>query len=80
MSWDNVWPLPRSSYALEEIDRAVKKALSEFGVKQMPRDEGAEDEDDDPRAGRSGSPCQSRSSKNTTTNRTTSTTTRRSSP
>lgn len=51
MSWDNVWPLPRSSYSLEEIDAAVNKALAEFGAKSIPREEWEEEDEEEP-AGR----------------------------
>lgn len=36
MSWDNVWPLPRAEYSIEEVERAVTKALAEFKVKRLP--------------------------------------------
>ncbi len=35
MSWDNVWPLPRT-YSTDELEQAVVKALREFGVKRLP--------------------------------------------
>lgn len=36
MSWDNVWPLPRSTYSPDELEQAVTTALREFGVKRLP--------------------------------------------
>jgi hypothetical protein len=53
MSWDNVWPLPRTSYAREEVERAVAKAIGELGATRLPdkpyidwEEEEASDDDD----------------------------------
>lgn len=50
MSWDNVWPLPRKDYPVEELERAVTKALGEFGVKRLPLEpyDDWEEEDETP--------------------------------
>lgn len=50
MSWDNVWPLPRTDSSVEELERAVKKALGEFDVKRLPleSDDDWDDEDESP--------------------------------
>jgi hypothetical protein len=36
MAWDNIWPLPRSSYTRSEVENAVGKAIKELGVKRLP--------------------------------------------
>ena len=37
MSWDQIWKLPRSPYSREEVDRAVKKAVEEYGDVKRPQ-------------------------------------------
>jgi len=36
MAWDNVWPLPRSSYTRIEVEHAVGTAFKQLGVKRLP--------------------------------------------
>jgi hypothetical protein len=36
MAWDNIWPLPFSSYTRNEVENTFGKAVKELGVKRLP--------------------------------------------